>query len=632
MSIALGGVLMAEPGDQRIDAARSKHLFDQGVEHYNAGRYYSALDIFRRLKNHPPEQSPQLTASTLMCMKVYAQIGRYDEVKRIAREFLENFSDSAYLPDVYLTLGDVYLKQGYYVAALESYLDARAVSDGASAAATIDDRIIAITTGFVGTEKLSALLATEINPSSRSILALGLANALIYDSKRDEAALALFRLDLSQLPAAYHEHFERLRSETYEKRGKSKTIGLILSASGMDEKRGLSFLAGVHEATRDIQRQRNVAIATEVIDMEGNALSGVHALELLSVNHNVLAIIGPWENAASLAVAAAGKDGTTPLLFPTSDLSGLSSVGATVYQMNADLDLQGRYAARYAIQTLSAETVAVLAPSDRLGKELADSFLRQADELGAEIVSVEWYSGIPVDLSPQLSALRDEAFRLEARKPKPMEGEIVLDTADNTFDISSVDFFADEATEAAATEQVDSSEIILSSVDAVYLPIHAGDINYVASQFSSYGLETQLLGNVNWYDPDELNQDMIGPNLEGMIILTDYVHPQEQPMADRSWEIASAFENREDVRMALLGYDLASFLASHLESVDSRPTLRMALDAAAPYRGLSKYFASSPHHPRVNASLHVLRYGSNRLTLVGEFVGDTLYSTISEIP
>ena len=84
--------LIADPANQRLNASRSRKLFEQGIEHYNAGRYYSALDIFRRLKNHPPDQSPQLTASTLMCMKSYAMVGRYDEAKDTAREFFEKFS------------------------------------------------------------------------------------------------------------------------------------------------------------------------------------------------------------------------------------------------------------------------------------------------------------------------------------------------------------------------------------------------------------------------------------------------------------------------------------------------------------------------------------------------------------
>ncbi|MEE2877067.1 MAG: ABC transporter substrate-binding protein [Candidatus Neomarinimicrobiota bacterium] len=562
-------------------------------------------------------------------MKSYARIGRFSEVKATAREFLENHDNSVYLPHVYDVLGDAYLSEGYYGSALESYLNASRVSDG-SWNVNFDDKIIQVSSSYLGLEKLNALLAIELDGSSRAILSLAIANRLMADGEEDEAALVLFKIDRSFLPSPYHNLYDRLKGDTYVSRGKSKTIGVILSGGPAIEKVASSFVAGIHEATREIQRRDGYSIETEVITTE-DGLSGIRAAELLSRNENVLAIIGPAEDSAALAVAAAGKDDATALLFPTSSLNGLASVGESVYQMNSDLSSQGRYAARYAVEQLAAKTIAVMAPSDQLGRGLTDGFLMQADELGAEIVSVEWYSGIPVDLSPQLSALRSAAFRLEERKPKQIQGEILLDTVDNTFQLSTSDFFEEERV-GIEEEEVDSSEIILSSIDAIYLPIHAGDINYVASQFSSYGMETRLLGNANWYEPDELNQEMIGPNLEGMTILTDYLHPQEAPLSDKAWQVAGNYESREEILMALTGYDIAMFLAQHLRSADSRSAVRINLDKANLSRGVSRHFAIASDHPGLNSSIHVLNYSKKRFTLVGEFVGDSLVTSLSEIP
>ena len=333
---------------QRITASRSRQLFEKGVAHYNAGRYYSALDIFRRLKNHPPDRSPQLTASILMCMKSYAQIGRFSEVKATAREFLANYRDSAYLPHVYAVLGDAYLSEGYYGSALESYLQAGRAADGSSNL-ELDGKIMKVASGYLSLEKLNALLAIELDESSRTILSLAIANRLMADGEEDEAALVLFKLDRSLLPASYHGLYDKLKSETYVSRGKSKTIGVILSGGPIVEKLARSFVSGIHDATREIQRRDGYSIETEVIPTE-DGLSGIQASELLSRNENILAVIGPTENSAALAVAAAGKDGATALLLPTSNLNGLASVGESVYQMNSDLSSQGRYAARYAVE------------------------------------------------------------------------------------------------------------------------------------------------------------------------------------------------------------------------------------------------------------------------------------------
>ena len=152
LALFLSEQLMAGPVNQRLNASQSRKLFEQGVEHYNAGRYYSALDIFRRLKNHPPDQSPQLTASTLMCMKSYARVGRYDEAKSTAWKFFEKFSDSSYLPDVHITLGDVYVSEGYHGAAFEFYLKARSASTGGLRSTQIDENIFKLSSGFVDME------------------------------------------------------------------------------------------------------------------------------------------------------------------------------------------------------------------------------------------------------------------------------------------------------------------------------------------------------------------------------------------------------------------------------------------------------------------------------------------------
>ena len=170
--------------------------------------------------------------------------------------------------------------------------------------------------------------------------------------------------------------------------------------------------------------------------------------------------------------------------------------------------------------------MAVVAPAERLGVELVDGFVEQADELGAHIVDIQWYSGLPVDLKNQFKALRKVAFRLEEQCNQVEIIDLQFDTLDQTLVISEEDFFP-ELVEEEEISSSDSSKIVLSSIDGIFIPIHPGDINYVGSQISSYNFDTQLLGNMNWYDLDELSQEMIGPNVKGMIVFTDFIFPED---------------------------------------------------------------------------------------------------------
>ena len=39
----------------------------------------------------------------------------------------------------------------------------------------------------------------------------------------------------------------------------------------------------------------------------------------------------------------------------------------------------------------------------------------------------------------------------------------------------------------------------------MFLPIHKGDISYFTSQYSSYGIDSKIIGNNNWFSPEDFN-------------------------------------------------------------------------------------------------------------------------------
>jgi branched-chain amino acid transport system substrate-binding protein len=147
-----------------------------------------------------------------------------------------------------------------------------------------------------------------------------------------------------------------------------------------------------------------------VIDNEGDELKTTESVQILAANQNIVVILGPLSTSGSISASAAVSQMKIPLILPTASRMGLTHVGDNVLQLNSTLFQQGRYAAEYTVSVLNAETIAVVAPQDRFGKELTDGFLEKADALGAEVVTVEWYRGIPIDIGVQLSSLREVAF------------------------------------------------------------------------------------------------------------------------------------------------------------------------------------------------------------------------------
>ena len=611
--------------ENAFSGALSKRQFEKGVKHYSAGRYYSALDIFRRLKNYPPEKNPQLTASALMCMKSYFRIGRMENARETGREFLQNFPTSSYLDDVHECFGDIFLEEGRYSAAVRSYLEALTVSGHDPTAGRLQVKIMKLSTSYLNKKEIEDILAKELDSSNRMILNLMMANSLLAGGETDAAALTLFRMDRDTLSPILQELYDSLRTRTYRKEQKAITVGVVLPLSGFDEGYGKAFLAGLRWGVESVRDRIPVDIVMELIDNEGDNLKTTKGVRALSANPNVVAIIGPLSNVNAVTAATAVEGLQIPLLVPTATRVGLARMSARTYQLNPDLFKQGQYAAQYAVGTLGLRTVAVVAPADRFGKTLTDGFVQRSDDLGAEVVTVEWYSGIPMDLSDQLSSLRKIAFQLETLRQDTIYAPVELDTNDLTSVVDLEDFFPEKTLDGEELSPEDSSELMLRSIEAIYMPIHAGDINYVASQFSSYYLDTQILGNGNWYEPEELGQEMIGPNLEGMFIFSDYLHDKEWMSEQWSEDIYSPLENRTEYRMALLGYETVTFLTSHLGANPTRTSVLENLTTPQTVRGKARDFSFAEASPRVNSSLNVIQYKGGDFSVVAQFLSDSLF-------
>ncbi|MEE9166287.1 MAG: penicillin-binding protein activator [Candidatus Neomarinimicrobiota bacterium] len=611
---------------------RSKLLFEKGIEHYNAGRYYSALDIFRRLSGESQAQNAQLSASYLMAMKCHIHVENHADALDLGREFLEKFPASSYTGYVHECFGDILVKKRRYASAARSYLDARIESESEFRVNRLDKKLKHLAEGFLKNEEIDDLLIFETDLANRSILTLMMASALLAEGNSNSVALALLRMDLEVLPPSFREIYESLRKRIYVQSRESVVVGAVLPLTGYDEEMGRAFLDGLQAAVEVMKERMSRSIILEIMDNGGDNLRTASSVKTLAANPNVVAIVGPISSVNAVTASAALQQSGVPLLIPVSPQVGLSMSGHNVFQMNSDLHKQGRYVAEYAVRSLGLDRLAVVAPADRFGKGLADGFVGRGDELGAKIVAVEWYSGIPVNLSKQFDSLRKIAFELLALEPDTSGRDFRLDSLDNIFVITEKDFFPDESSSGEELTPADSSEIALSSIDAIYFPIHLGDINYVASQFSTYNLDALLLGNTNWYEPEVLGQQLIGPNVEGLTILVDYVDNNRQRVEGPEGPSTFGARDRDAHKMAVSAYDIMTFLAGQFGDDPDRANVLENLSHSDSFRGTAKVFSFTDTPPRVNSSALVLEYRDGRFIEVGQFDSDSLLSNGLQSP
>ena len=140
-----------------------------------------------------------------------------------------------------------------------------------------------------------------------------------------------------------------------------------------------------------------------------------------------------------------------------------------------------------------------------------------------------------------------------------------IDSLDALFDISSEDFLICLNLKKVMTSS-DSSKIILSSIQGIYIPLKSSDVEYIGPQIPMYNFNTKIIGNSNWQDIETLKKENIGPHLKGMHFTTSY----RFDLAD------SLFLNEDYIDDFYRGYNTSALLSNLNVKDKSRPEINIA--------------------------------------------------------
>ena len=447
----------------------------------------------------------------------------------------------------------------------------------------------------------------SMNSSERMICALAKSFNDISSGNPDECALSLYQLNPEEIPIYYFDIYEKLLRASYLPPIRTITVGVIIPLSGDNMIQGNSFLRGMYKALMSLNNA-NEKISFLIKDNQGQEIETIRAVNELEKNPAVKAIIGPISESNAIIAANTLQEKNIPLLIPNATMDGITSLGKNIYQLNSNLSIRGKLAARYITNILDLDSIAVLAPADNFGRSLIDAFVKEVDQLGKKIVGVEWYSGIPTDLKRQFTNLRKIAFDLEEKDNNYDEYlGMVFDSLDYLFELSDDDLFDIPDDEDEKLTASDSSKIRLNTIQAIYSPTHPEHLAYIGTQFPMYYFDTQIIGNDSWKNLDVLNQSNIGPHMEGLIIISN----------NYSIELKDQIYNQ--------AFDCTQLIYSIVNDQDNgRLTLAKRLSNLSDFNGEShnvRFFDSN-----LNTSLQVLRYDNNQIKRTGYFMGDSLLS------
>ena len=277
-------------------------------------------------------------------------------------------------------------------------------------------------------------------------------------------------------------------------------IGVVIPLTGKLALTGQKVLQGIQLAVHQLPFQAREKLALEVRD-SGYQLPMKEIIADLSGLPNVVGIIGPL---LSDEVAIAGKiarDYLIPIFSPSASTYGLVDENPFMFRNALTREIQAKFLAEYAVNTLQLKRFAVLHPYEPFGLELKDTFIKEVESFGGEVVVVAGYDRTQNDFKKQifeLGGIEDDELEKIGRELVLSEGVIPDFSSPSTFSRPLIDMGH------WSGDDVEKLKVSLEfSYDAIFIPGVYDKVGLIIPQLAFYNVNTvSLLGTNGWNSPE----------------------------------------------------------------------------------------------------------------------------------
>ena len=591
--------------------------FRIAMDHYESERFKLAESEFKKILIDRKLFSDPVTH--LMVAKSQYFQNKLIECQRTCNSFLNKYQKSKYDVDVRTLLGDIFIKQEQYADAIEQLLSIRHETTDSILQYSIDSRILSSIMIGINSDKIERLLFSSEKRINRSILNLARSYRSLLDGDINGMELSLSVIQEDIIPTQYKNLYMGLNRFIGEKNSRHGTVAIILPLSGQDKIKGQTFLMGLSAMVTDYQY--DLSTHFKIYDNKSNDLTTLKILQKINLDRSILSVLGYLSEISN--IAATSFAGKIPIILSKSNYSELPELSENIYLLSTSSEIQAKLSAQYAINILECKNIAVLSPADDNNKNYADNFIKELNQLGIEPVSIEWYYGRPENISRQFSSIRKVAWSLIPREDPNLEYlDMEIDSLDALFDVDVADFIDidEENGDREKMSRKDSLKVNLKTLDAIYIPINKGDLSFIGTQLPMYNLDTKIIGNESWMDIDILAQDIIGPHLQGLTVLSS-----EYPKFGIT-------ESSDLDRIYSMGYDHSYFINSLVKiSSTSRRKFKNLLKKGDLYMGASSLIELGGPSNNENKIVRVLEYNRNKMETIGYFNGKELVKNQSSI-
>jgi len=512
VNIILFGSLFA----QSIDNEANEKFIESLLDDLNRQRNNS---VIKRIDESMIIETDYANHAKILKLKAYYNLKDFDTALNIAK----SMNPLNYSPNLktsfYLTMGDIYSSKGYYDYAFKNYIDARRSNIDSRSKRIINKRLVKIIPLNLDFENLELMEILEDNKSNLNIILLAQSFSLVYNNSQ-EISSKFDEIDQSSLDREFRSNYNFLKRNIDSKTSFSKKVGVVLPLDGEGLEITNAFLKGLLEANQT--SKSNDKIQFIVIDNYKDPILTVEAFKNLVDKHNVSAIIGPFLDKNLIAGASSVSSKKIPIFAPFTSLDNLSNVNKNIYLLNSSVDFRNQLLVNHFLDNSELNNIAVIAPRTDLGIKEVDSFLIALDKLNKEPVYIGWYEeNSAIDLRPNFNELREVAWEIETRDEYQEFLGVEIDVLDSMFEVDNDEVY--DMFNLEQEESIDSTKVILGTIDGLFYPVSSNALEFVASQVSLSNLETQLLGNENWLNFDLLKQESVSPHISDMLFASNYI-------------------------------------------------------------------------------------------------------------
>ena len=388
----------------------------------------------------------------------------------------------------YITMGDIYSSKGYYNFAFQNYIDARRSNNDSRSKKPINRRIAKIIPLDLDYKNLELMKILEEDKGNVNIILLAQSFSLVYNNS-DNVLNKFNEIDQSFLEREFRSNYNFLKRNIESKTSFSRKVGVVLPLSGEKLEITNAFLKGLLQANLNSQSRDKIQFI--IIDNYKDPILTVEAFKDLVERHNVSAIIGPLLDKNLIAGASSISSTNIPIFAPFTSLNNLDNVNKNIYLLNSSIEFKNQLLANHSLNNSELNNIAVIAPRTELGIKEVDSFLTALDKLNKEPVYIGWYEeNSAIDLRPNFRELRQIAWDIETKDEYQEFLGVEIDVLDSMFDVDSDEVY--DMFNIEQEESIDSTKVILETIDGLFYPVSESALEFVASQVSLSNLETQL--------------------------------------------------------------------------------------------------------------------------------------------